>query len=226
METTKLAEKEKRINLFLDLVLRIIESRHIYGKLYPAEKANGVLTTSSARFFSFLLMLLMRDFYLEAAKILDPPTTKVNGAERDNLTVRQIVEKLEWTPAQKLELSKYKEKLIGFNPYLREARNRIIAHNDLETCENDVSEVVEGFDVALETDFVGTLKGFSEYLHKVTFGKTWGKYVPGCPNGVNDLRNDLYRARAFEKILNDPQIDNEIKNLLAMSKSDCERSKK
>jgi len=148
--------------------------------------------------------LLQRDFFLEAAKILEPCTSRVKGGVRENLTVSLIVERKGWTEEQHMRLIEFRDRLQSFYPWIEDARDKIIGHNDLLTYENEQSDGLGAFKVGLDVAFVIVLEEFYNYLHEISFGDIWGAFAPNVePGSVYELITAMYHNLAFEAVVND-----------------------
>lgn len=200
---------QKQVKMFEGLVTRILENHYTLMQLNDAESRSGILTKIAPSFFTLLNDLLIRDFFLEAAKILESHIDK--GTKRQNLTVRLFIESLQCSDEQRETLKEYEKKLNKFYPQIKEARNRIISHNDLATYEDEQSDGVGAFEEGLDTEFIQTLEEFYNYLHEIVFGEIWGDFVPNHPGDVRDLIADLFRAQAFEQVVNDPTTNRDAK---------------
>ena len=84
----KMTDTQKQVKAFGSLVMRILSNHDMYHILTRHEMKTEVLS-KTARFFFFdtLLDLVIRDFFLESAKILENSITRVRGETKQNLTV-------------------------------------------------------------------------------------------------------------------------------------------
>ena len=212
----KMTDTQKQVKAFGSLVMRILSNHDMYHILTRHEMKTEVLS-KTARFFFFdtLLDLVIRDFFLESAKILENSITRVRGETKQNLTVKHFVQRDNWTHEQKRKLSAYDKKLNNFYRRIKDARDKIISHNDLHTYEDANSEGLGAFPAGLDDEFVNTLEEFYNYLHEISFGETWGRFNPNVETGgIHELISCLYNGLAFEAITLDETISSEIKMLL------------
>ena len=216
VEYDNMTATQKQVKAFESLVTRILSNHDMYHLLTIQEAKTKVLSkTASVFFFEFLFDLLIRDFFLESAKILENSTTKIRGAEKHNLTIKHFVEKDCWSDEQKIKLSEYDERLNSFYKWIKDARDRIISHNDLLTYEDEYSDGLGAFPEGLDVEFVNTLEEFYNYLHEITFGVIWGRFVPNVEaGGINELISFLYQGLAFEDIVNDEKTSSKFKMML------------
>lgn len=203
--------EQQQVKNFEALVVRIISNLHAFNYLCDEEERTGILSKTAPSFFNTLYSLLHRDFILESAKILESS----ESFGRKNLTVSLFVERKGWTEEQQIKLNDFSNRLKSFYPKIKDARNKIIGHNDLLTYEND--DILGVFDAGLEDEFVGTLEDFYNYLHEITFGGIWGKFLPNVEQGsVYELITHLYHGLAFEAVANDSDTPNDEKMRLVM----------
>lgn len=135
---------------------------------------------------------------------------------KKNLTINRIINMSMWTGTQKIVLNDYKIKLEAgaFVKSIRDARNKIIGHNDLDVYENDDLESLGEFEEGLDKEFIVILEEFCNYIHKESFGNIWGEFIPSSPGDVKELIGELYRAQVFHEILEDPSSSIELKSNL------------
>ncbi|NLH46525.1 MAG: hypothetical protein GX451_10455 [Acholeplasmataceae bacterium] len=212
----KMTDTQKQVKAFEALVVRVLSNHDLYHVLTRCETKTGILSkTAQFFFFNILLDLLIRDFFLESAKILENSRTFIKRGSKQNLTVKHFVQIDGWTSEQKSKLSEYDEKLNDFYRWIKDARDKIISHNDLRTYEDANANGLGAFPEGLDDEFVNTLEEFYNYLHEISFGEPWGRFYPNVEaSGIYELISFLYQGLAFETIVNDQKTSSKIKMLL------------
>ncbi|MBP2659083.1 MAG: hypothetical protein H6Q69_2115 [Firmicutes bacterium] len=214
-EDRNMTREQKQVKLLEAFVVRILSNHHAFHVLLDAEERTSILTKTAPSFFNTLNDLLQRDFFLECAKILEPCTSRVKGEVRENLTVNLFVERTGWTNEQQVRLNEFRDRLQRFYPWIKDARNKIIGHNDLLTYENEQSDGLGAFQEGLDVEFVETLEEFYNYLHEISFGRIWGAFAANVePGSVYELITAMYHALAFDAVVNDERTPINEKNAL------------
>lgn len=214
IEYNNMTREQKQVKALETLVTRILSNHHMYKLLCSYEEHTKILSkTAPFFFFETLFDLLQREFFLESAKILEDKKT----FGKQNLSVKHFIEMdgTNWTEEQKKKFKDYDEKLFQFRDCIKDARNKIISHNDLYTYEAEDSEGLSAFAEGLDDKFVKTLEDFYNYLHEITFGEIWGRFTPNVEaGGIQELIAFLYQGLAFEDIVNDEKTSPKFKMLL------------
>lgn len=180
-------QKQKIITSFITFVMYLKAIWYTWNQLIKAEKENSLLTKSAPDFFQMLNTLFIKEFYLVACKLTDP----AGKDTKKNLTVSTIVDQFGWTDEQRCTLNNQKEKLDSFRSKIVKARNKIIAHNNLETSIDNELDSLGAFDKGADNEFLETLEKFCNDVHKYVFGTICGQFVPNSSGDVQALIIDL-----------------------------------
>jgi AbiU2 len=133
-----------------------------------------------AAFLAHLSIVTQRDTLQQIAKLHDP--AKQFG--QNNLSIAYVVDNGLWDRETRMRLSVLKGKLDAFAELLRQARNKIIAHNDVAA--RLLRPALGGFPDGADIEYFNNLQAFVDI-------------VAGEPRPFNDLvRND---ARVFVEAL-------------------------
>lgn len=151
---------------------------------------------TAAHFFNDLSNLMVDHFLLQAAKIMDRAQT----FGRDNLSVYYILERITWSSEVKQKLSECVSQMELFNEHIRDARNRILSHNDLETILQ--GEVLGKFPEGMDTDFLSSLGEFAELAHRTCVGIPYNP-VETFPGDAIDFMKIIKEANALEQYMSD-----------------------
>ena len=105
-----------------------------YIVLYETNKDRRQLLDEVARnFFGQLHNVLIEYILLNMCKLTDPAHSRAGDRVHDNLTVKYVIELIGPDISEKLGLAEMSKPILAIRPYLRDARNKIIAHSDKET---------------------------------------------------------------------------------------------
>ncbi len=114
------------VQRFCDQVVWLLAVHRIYEELFTDDDSIALMERTASAFFSDLNSLLVNYLLLGFAKITDPATTR--GSE--NLTVDYIVDAIEWPEDRRKRLAALRSETMKFRSYIKEARNKILAHHD------------------------------------------------------------------------------------------------
>ena len=200
-------KEQKIITSFIGLSVDIFVSHYNFRKLFEDERTHALLKSTASDFFHFLNELLINDFFLKTARLLEGQNFK----DDKNITVDLIVNLSIWNDEQKTALYEYKNVFDGFYKKIKKARSKIIAHNDLKIYEDDSIEFLGEFEVGLDQEFINALEQFCNYIHKEVFGEIWGEFVPSSPTDVQELIGYLYRGEVFHQVIEDHTVSVDVK---------------
>jgi hypothetical protein len=179
--------KEKAVERFCEQYawLRVVfdEYRILYEKGQPR---CDLLDEVARNFFRNLNRILVEYVLLQISKLTDPP----RSGEDDNLTVKYILKLVSAEDRKELGLDDLSVNIHSIRPYIREARNKLIAHLDTSTVlsRKTVGEIPEG----VLNSFWNSLKEFVDRVHKHYFGGILGDVVN--LTNAEDLVEALKRA--------------------------------
>jgi hypothetical protein len=147
--------------------------------LFDENPNRGVLFEPRHRHFFNRLALILQEHWLhEIAKLHDPP----RQFGRSNLTVDYILQNGEWTKEVRECLLAIRVRLADLAEAIREVRNKLLSHHDLDVILSGTSlgEFDEGVDLA----YFEALREYASVVHETVFG---GPYVFDCltPNDVD-----------------------------------------
>jgi hypothetical protein len=100
---------------------------------------------------------------------------------KPTLGIDYVLENGGWSDSVRRSLEELKEELDGFAIQLRDARNKILSHNDLSTIL--AGAALGGFSMGADEDYFNALQEFVNTVHDEAIGGPWP---------FNDLvRNDV-----------------------------------
>jgi hypothetical protein len=155
---------------------RVFIGRHGRGLFEDNAKLELLSRTHCAQFLANLGTVTQRDLLHQIAKLHDP--TKQLG--QSNLSIGFIIDNGFWDRETRMRLSMLKAKLDAFASLLKDARNKLTAHNDLATIL--AGQPLGQFPIGADIECFKNLQDLVDI-------------VAGSPRPFNDLvRND---ARLF-----------------------------
>lgn len=108
----------------------------IFCQLYASgSEIIELLNSSSGGFFRVCQDVMAYDILLNIGRITDPKQTRMGRNVRDNLTLERLASSVDGTQFPKLkdEIEKLLVQSKNKCGFVREVRNKLIAHNDLAT---------------------------------------------------------------------------------------------
>ncbi len=170
-------DEKKIIQHFCEQVRWVYETWQMQKYLFErSDGADWLMKTAHHIHFFRHLNQILRDYtILQIAKLHDPPENRNN----QNLSVPQIIKIFENTPLQETLVS-LKKKMEEFAKPCKDARNKIIAHNDLDTIKSDSG--LGGFDGEGDQYFE-FLINFINHISEHCFNEP---FIPG-----NLVQNDV-----------------------------------
>lgn len=199
-ETTRTLVKR-----FCDYIFRLKQIHYIYRELFADDGTRSLMERTAYAFFRDLNDILVDYFLLEVAKLTDPATSRVGNEMRENFTVANLIETVKWPSDCLQEIKKLNEVVLSFRKYIEPARNRLLAHYDKTTVvsDNTLGVFPEGEDRKL----LEVLEQMCNVLHKAAFDKILGDMVPYHSGDVQDFKEALRNAIAFDKLFSDSKGD-------------------
>lgn len=191
----------EHVKRFCDHVFWLKQVHYSFHQLFEDDSAQILLEGTAPTFFYDLSNILADYFLLEVAKLTDPATSPVRGERRENFTVANLLETVEWPSDYSKEIKKLNESVISFRKHIKTARNTLLAHYDKVTVMAGKS--LGGFPEGKDKRLLEVLEQLCNLLHEAAFGEILGDMVPNHPGDVLDLKRALKRAIAFDKLLSD-----------------------
>lgn len=161
-----------------DWLMQVWQTRKYLFDENPDEAA--LKEPRHAHFFYRLQVVLQENWLLQLAKLHD---AAVQGGANGhiNLSIDYIIEYGQWDPRTKSELIDLRSKLTSLAKPIRDARNKVLSHNDLAVllASNDLG----GFDPGEDEAYFLSLREFASLVRQTALGE---------PFVYDDLiRNDI-----------------------------------
>jgi hypothetical protein len=146
-------------------------------------------------FFYRLQVVLQENWLLRLAKLHDPAVQ--GGANGHiNLSINYMIEYGQWVPKTKDELLALRDKMTGVAKPIRDARNKILSHNDLAVILSH--EVLGGFDPGQGEAYFQLLCEFASVVRQAALGEPF-VYDDLVKNDVEVfMQSFLYGSRGYE----------------------------
>jgi len=186
-----------KVNEFCNQVFWLVKVRDIFAKLFENEQSKVLMEKTAPSFFRDLNRILHGYLLLECAKITD--RAKTYGKE--NLTIDNLIESIEWPPDVQEELKSLSNKTKRFREHILPARHQLCAHTDKETvlAHRRLGEFPKGED----QEFLNNLQSFCDVIYKACFGTILGEIVTTRRGDVIDFKGTLEKAIAFDELLSE-----------------------
>jgi hypothetical protein len=191
------------VTSFCRHILWLRSLHYIYRELFEGDDSRSLMERTALAFFQNLNKILVDYILLEVGKLTDPATSSVGN--RENFTVANLIETVEWSPDCRQEIDKLNETVQSFRKHIKIVRNRLLAHYDKRTVTSGYSlgDFPEGEDEKL----LQALERICNVMHEAAFGEIYGDMVPQQDGDVLDLKKALSKAIAFEKLFSDSKGD-------------------
>jgi hypothetical protein len=188
-------ETRAAVMSFCEYVVWLKGIHHIYIELFERDDAQNLMTATASMLFWDLNKVIIDYLLIGIARITDPPRT----SGRENFTIANLLETIDWPPEVRAELVVLNQKLAAFRDRIAPARNKLIAHLDKASFLGDfgLGEFPEGQD----REVMQALEEMCNVMRKATHGEIFGSIGVGGPGDVLDLKKFLLRGLAFDEAL-------------------------
>ena len=188
---------KKIVEKFCGQVVWLLNVRRIYAELFEDEQSQVLMEKTASSFFGDLSRIMHGYLLLEFAKITDRAKT----SEKENFTIDNLIESIEWPPDIREELKALRDKTMLFRNYILPARHKLLAHTDKETflADGTLGKFPEGEDEV----FLETLQRVCDVTYKACFGEVFGQISLAMQGDVIDFKGALEKAVAFDELLSE-----------------------
>jgi hypothetical protein len=187
-----------QVKRFCKLVFELRIVHDIGKELFYDEQARSLMERTAHHFFLDLNRIVMGYFLLEVAKLTDPASSRTRAGEVENFTIANVLERIQWPQAVSKKLQKLSEAPLKLRGYIKEARNRLLAHYDKKTFLS--GETLGAFPEGEDEKAMDTLEEMCNVLHEASFGSVYGAMAQAHAGDVRDLKLALMKALAFERV--------------------------
>lgn len=182
-------EVAKKFCGLCDWLLQIWQMRKFLFDENPNVKA--LTEPRHAHFFYRLQEVLQENWLHQLAKLHDPA---VQGGTKGhiNLSIEYMVEYGSWESAIKDQLQLLQVKMIGLAKPIKDARNKVLSHNDLAVLLSNSS--LGEFDPGEDEIYFEALRAFASVISEQVLGEPF-IYDDLVQNDVAILMHDFTRGR-------------------------------
>jgi len=188
---------KKLVEKFCGQVVWLLNVRRIYAELFEDEQSEVLMEKTARSFFVDLGSIMHCYLLLECAKITDRAKT----GDKENLTIDNLIESIEWPSDIRKELEALREKTMPFTNHILPARHKLCAHTDKKTVLED--RMLGEFPPGEDKEFLETLHRFCDIIHKACFGTIFGEISTAQAGHVSDLKGALEKTVAFDQLLSE-----------------------
>ena len=153
------------INKFCNICDKLMQTWQMRKYLFDENPNVEALKSLPHRTFFYRLQGVLQENWLhQLAKLHDPA---VQGGAR-NLSLDYIIDYGEWNPETKEKLRDLKMEMLDLAKTLKNARNKILSHNDLDVVLE--SKKLGGFDSGADEHYFSSLCKFASLVRESTLG--------------------------------------------------------
>ncbi len=199
----------KMVATFCHYVVWLRSVFNIYKELYENDEAKQVMDKTAQSFFADLNMIFNNYLLLEFAKITDPATSRVNGENIENFTVNNLITRVDWPENIVSTLELLRKEVETFRGYIKDARNKLLAHYDKETFLN--GKALGDFPFGAEERFLSVLEEICNITHKACFNSIFGSISVSMRGDVEDLKKALKKALVLDRLFSESKGEEKAK---------------
>lgn len=189
---------KKFVKKFVDQVFELQQLIETYKKLFEDKEFVDLMAESASSVFGCFQVVLHKQLLLEISKITDPATVH-NNHKKENFTVANLVESIEWPKCEQEQLDFLEEETKKISDSNKVSRNKLLAHSDKQAVLEN--RPIDGFPEGEIEGFLKTLQSICDITHKVCFGEIVGEMWMGKQGDTISLKRTLRDARAFKQLL-------------------------
>ena len=169
--------------------IEIRRNFNTYTTLFNDENRE-MLSKVAVTFFAEIAEIMHRDWILQVCKIMDPPITKIQGRNFENITIQLINKQLEDELLLDSEIKNVTKSILQYGEKIKLARNKRLAHYDRE---HQVKEITLGQTTEGELfNFLSDIQTFCDLVGIAIGVGPLDFSCSSCPGDVLDLLNFLH----------------------------------
>lgn len=200
---------------FRDYFIGLKTKLNTYEELFENDKAKFLMENTAKSFFLDFNEIIVSYLLLEFAKITDHESSIVKGGKRENFTVENLINAIEWPDNIKGRLEELKNETKRFHSLIETARNRQLAHYDKESYLRNI--VLGDFTSEEGMKFIKALEEICNITFQACFGTIVGDIVVSMPGDVQELKNALRKALVYDRLFSEGTKEEKLR-LLKFSK--------
>ncbi|MBL4665435.1 MAG: hypothetical protein JKY23_05760 [Nitrospinaceae bacterium] len=194
-QDNNLTADQRKLNAFIDkCVLAYCAFTHQKVLFEEKESDRKLFEKISHQFFWDLNHILRAYSNLQICSLTDPAFTVVKKEKKENLTINNLLETIDWPTEIKDQLDGKANQLNTFREKIVSARNKIIAHADCEA--HFTGETLGGFVEGEDKEFFKVLGDAVNIMHEHLIG---GPYDIRPTNAFEPAHKFLVKLRTLEQ---------------------------
>ena len=206
---------EGKLRRFVQHVTWIRDLDRILDELFQNPSAQNIMEGTALDFMLKINILTHNSLINGLSRITEPAETHGHR----NLTVEHLVGNIHWTEGRGVQAKEIAKRCKCFHRQLKEGRNKIGAHNDLETTltdrtfplpENLCKQVIEQLECLMR-------------LAHAQLGIGGGRVVLGACGDVLDFRKAIGDSLLYDRALSDERMPRELKKDMSLWRLDLTR---
>jgi AbiU2 len=155
------------VNRFCELCDWLLQSWQTRKYLFDENPDLALLQEPRYAHFFYRIGEITQEYWLhQLAKMHDPARDKSGNV---NLSISYIVECGEWDKETKPRLDELRTKMLSLSYQIKDARNKILSHNDLEIIMGE--KHIGAFDPGDDEDYFAYLQEFASLVKEIVMGE-------------------------------------------------------
>jgi hypothetical protein len=189
---------KQAVAAFCNHFARLKAEHHTFRVLFYDERLHGLMEQTARKFFLELNILMQEHLLLGCAKLMDSARSRVRNLYRENFTIHNLYETINWSNDTKRELQSLVAEIEPFQKYLKPARNMLLAHYDKKMVMSGarLGEFPEGEDI----HFLSIVEKICNLMHAECFGTIFGHIGVTIAGDVYDFRKMIGKAAAYDDL--------------------------
>ena len=192
-------ESQQTVLKFCNHFARLKARHHTFKVLFDDVRVRSLMENTAREFFLELNILMQEHLLLECMKLMDPAESRVKKEYRENFTIYNLYETINWSSETKKTLRDLLEEIKPFQAYLKPARNMMLAHDDKEMVIADAR--LGAFPAGEDDKFMRILEKVCNLIHSECFGTIFGDIGVTVAGDVYDFRKMIAKACVYDDLL-------------------------
>ena len=189
---------QKTVLAFCNHFARLKAQHHTFKVLFDDVRLRALMENTAREFFFELNILMQEHLLLECMKLMDPAESRVKNEYRENFTIFNLDETINWSSETKQTLRDLLEEIKPFQAYLKPARNMMLAHYDKEMMMTDAR--LGAFPAGEDDKFMRILEKVCNLIHAECFGTIFGDIGVTVAGDVYDFRKMIAKASVYDDL--------------------------
>lgn len=185
------AHSKQIIDEFCGLCDKLLQTWQMRKYLFDDNPNEGALKIPYHQHFFYRIQAVLQESWLHQLAKLHDPAVQGGSNGHVNLSIDYIIDYGKWEPKTKNELIELRTKMTALAKPIRDARNKILSHNDLVVLLE--SKELGGFDQGEDEIYFNNLRKFASLVSETGIGEPF-VYEDLVPNDVDAFMNCFLRG--------------------------------